>query len=188
MPDAIVIKGAKILAHKAKEAPKELFGAAELKKMIARMSAAVRETEHGVAIAAPQIGIPYRIFVVRGFVLAGKERKDPTADKEPDVAFINPKLTKLSRKKELMDEACLSVPGYHGNIKRSLRATVRAYDKNGKRFERGASSLLAQIFQHEYDHLEGILYVDKAEEVFENKEEEIDADKKETATGHARKN
>jgi peptide deformylase len=161
--DPIVEKGDKVLGHKAKEVPKDLFGTAKLKDMVARMSATLRTTEHGVAIAANQIALPYRIFVVRGFVLEGKDRSDEDVDR----AFINPKIVKLSRKKELMDEACLSVPGFHGTIKRALQATVRAYDEEGIRYERGASGLLAQIFQHECDHLEGILYIEKAEEVAE---------------------
>jgi len=168
MPDTIATKGARVLAHKAKDLPKTMFGTKELDKLLSRMSAALRATEHGVAIAANQIDLTWRIFVVRGFVMAGKER----SDEDKDVEFVNPKITKLSRKKELLEEACLSVPGYHGNVKRALRATVEARDRNGKRFERGASGLLAQIFQHETDHLEGILYVDKAEEVFENGPEE----------------
>jgi peptide deformylase len=71
-----------------------------------------------------------------------------------------------------MDEACLSVPGYAGTIRRSIQASVRACDLEGICYERGASGLLAQIFQHECDHLDGILYVDKAEEVFEVKKKE----------------
>lgn len=167
--DPIVEKGHKALGQKAKEMPKDLFGTRELKDMIARMSASLRSTEHGVAIAANQIALPYRIFVVRGFVLEGKDRSDEDADR----AFINPKIVKLSRKKELTDEACLSVPGMHGTIKRALQATVRAYDEEGIRFERGASGLLAQVFQHECDHLEGILYVEKAEEVMEVPKDEV---------------
>ncbi len=173
--DEIVLKGAQVLAEKMKEVPKDLFGSKELEKMLARMKKALRATDNGVAIAANQIGLPYRIFVVRGFVMEGKSRTE--GDAVADVAFINPKLIKLSRKKELMDEACLSVPGYHGNIKRSLLATVLAYNEKGKKIERGASGLLAQIFQHECDHLEGILYVDKAEEVFESQEEETEEEK-----------
>lgn len=175
--DPIVEKGHKALAQKAKEVPKDLFGTAKLKDIVNRMSASLRTTEHGVAIAANQIALPYRIFVVRGFVLEGKERSDEDADR----AFINPKIVKLSRKKELMDEACLSVPGYHGTIKRALQSTVRAYDEEGIRFERGASGLLAQIFQHECDHLEGILYVEKAEEVMEVPKEEPETEDKENA-------
>lgn len=172
MADEIVLRGSTVLAEKTRDVPRDMFGGKELAKMVTRMGKALRATEHGVAIAANQIGLPYRIFVVRGFVIAGKEREE--GDKEADVAFVNPKITKLSRKKEVMEEACLSVPGYHGNIKRSLLATVKAQDMNGKKFERGASGLLAQVFQHECDHLDGVLYVDKAEEVFENPKEEHD--------------
>lgn len=171
MPDPIVEKGASVLHKKAKEVSKKLFGK-ELKDMVRRMSASLRSTEHGVAIAAPQIGLPYRIFVVRGFVIAGKKRSDEGADAEPDLPFVNPVITKVSRKKELMEEGCLSVPGYAGHIKRRTQATVRAQDSDGKKFERGGSGLLAQIFQHECDHLEGTLYIEKAEEVFEVKKED----------------
>lgn len=175
MSDPIVTKDSPVLRVKAKEVPDSLFGTKELAAILERMSASLRNTEHGVAIAAPQIGISYRIFVVRGFVIAGLERKAETADREPDMAYINPKFLKQSRKKEIMDEACLSVPGYAGRIKRSLQATVRACDENGVCFERGASGLLAEIFQHEIDHLEGILYIDKAEEVFEVTHKDDDA-------------
>lgn len=179
MIDPIVLKGQAVLAHKTKEVPKDMFGTKELAKLIERMSKSVRNTRYGVAISANQIGLPWRIFVVRGFVLAGMERKDPGADDVPDVAFVNPKITKTSRKKELLDEACLSVPGFHGNIKRAERVTVRAQSLDGKRFERGASGLLSQIFQHETDHLDGTLYVDKAEEVFEAEPEPEDQDESE---------
>ncbi len=172
MIDPIVIKGAPALRKKSKEVPDELFGTKELKNIVKRMSASLRSTEHGVAIAAPQIGLPFRLFVVRGFVLAEKLREDKDADKEDDVPFVNPKIIKRSRKKKIMDEACLSVPGYAGIIKRSLQTTLRAYDLKGIRFERGASGLVAQIFQHECDHLDGVLYIDNAEEVFEAKKKE----------------
>lgn len=171
MTDEIVVRGASILAENMQEVPRDMFGTNELKTLIERMSASLRETPHGVAIAANQIAIPWRIFVVRGFVMEGKERADEGADAAPDVPFINPVVTKLSRKKVLLEEACLSVPGFHGTIKRAERATVKAQDLAGKKFERGASGLLAQIFQHETDHLDGTLYVDKAEEVYEDQPE-----------------
>src|SRR4051812_13744871 len=115
MSDPIVLKDAKILREKMKEVPKSLFGKAELRTIVARMSASLRGTKYGVAIAANQIGIPYRIFVVRGFVLENKERHDENKreNNDPDVAFINPKIVKISRKKKIVDEACLSVPGFH---------------------------------------------------------------------------
>lgn len=167
MPDPIVLKGTPVLHKKSNPVPDDFFGTTKLDEILRRMSESLRATEHGVAIAAPQIGIPYRIFVVRGFVLDGMERNDKDADASPDMPFINPKIIKTSRKKELMEEACLSVPGYAGRIKRAVQSTVRACDQKGACFERGASGLLAEIFQHEIDHLDGILYVDKAEEVFE---------------------
>ena len=64
-----------------------------------------------------------------------------------------------------MEEGCLSVRDYYGKIKRSTKATVRAYDENGNPFERGGSRLLAQIFQHEIDHLNGTLFTDSAKDV-----------------------
>ena len=76
-----------------------------------------------------------------------------------------PILIKLSKEKEVIEEGCLSVRDYYGKIKRATKATVRAYDENGNVFERGGGRLLAQIFQHEMDHLNGILFTDTAKDV-----------------------
>ena len=159
----IVVQGHPALREKAKRVSKALFGTPELKEIISNMSEALRSTEHGVAIAAPQIGISYRIFLVAGFVVAGNERNF----EDPDMAFINPKITKRSRKKVLIDgEGCLSVPKVYGSIKRSQKASVEAYDTEGNKFERGGSELMAEIFEHEVDHLDGILFIDKAEKLW----------------------
>ncbi|MEK7613840.1 MAG: peptide deformylase [Patescibacteria group bacterium] len=158
MPDEIVVEGAPVLREAAKEVPKKMFGTKELADMVSRMSASLRATSNGVAIAAPQIAIPYRIFVVSGFVVTGGERNL----EDPDVAFINPKILKLSHEKETLEEGCLSVPGLYGKIVRSSKAKVRAYTPEGKKFERGSGGLMAQIFQHEIDHLNGILFIDNA--------------------------
>lgn len=166
MADPIITEGDPVLREKAKEVPKEMFGTQELKDMVGRMSASLRSTSNGVAIAAPQIGIPYRIFVVSGFVLTGNERNLD----DPDMAFINPTLKKLSKEKEKVEEGCLSVPGIYGNTLRNTKATVVAYDIGGNKFERGGSGLLAQIFQHECDHLEGVLFNDHATDLHENTE------------------
>jgi len=157
--DAIVLDGNPVLRHIAKEVPKELFGTKELSDTIYRMSKALRGASNGVAIAAPQIGISQRIFVVRGFVMQNRERNDL----DLDVAFVNPRITKHSRKKAPLEgEGCLSVPNVYGMVERWEKATVEAYDALGTKFERGGSDLLAEIFQHEIDHLEGILFIDKA--------------------------
>ena len=84
-----------------------------------------------------------------------------------DLILINPKISRLSRKKEWIPEGCLSVRPLYGKTFRSKKATVTAYDENGKKFTRGASGLLAQIFQHETDHLNGILFIDHAKDVKE---------------------
>ncbi len=119
---------------------------------------------NGVAIAAPQIGIPLRIFMVHD--TSKTRNEDPDAPVIPDLIAINPRIIKLSKKMHVVGEGCLSVPEHYGAVKRALRATIRAYDENGNEYERGAGGLLAQIFQHECDHLDGILFVDRAEKVW----------------------
>ena len=86
--------------------------------------------------------------------------------------YINPELLKISRAKSPKHEGCLSIRGKWGTVPRAEKATVRAYDEHGTLFTRGASGFLAHIFQHELDHLEGILYTDKATHVYDEKEEE----------------
>ena len=79
-----------------------------------------------------------------------------------DEIYINPVLVKTSKKTKMLSEGCLSVRWKYGKVKRSTQATVRAYDENGKQFTKGGSGLMAQIFQHETDHLKGVLFTDTA--------------------------
>ena len=83
------------------------------------------------------------------------------------MVFINPKISKISKEKEWMPEGCLSVRPIYGKTWRSKKTTVTAYDENGIKFQRGASGLLSQIFQHETDHLNGILFIDHAVDLIE---------------------
>ncbi|MBQ7247341.1 MAG: peptide deformylase [Lachnospiraceae bacterium] len=107
----------------------------------------------GVGLAAPQVGILRRIFVV-----------DTTMDEsEPQrYVMINPEILEKDGEQEGM-EGCLSVPGKHAVVKRANRVKVRAQDENMEWFELEAEGLLARAIQHEYDHLDGIMYVDRAE-------------------------
>jgi peptide deformylase len=152
----------------------------KIQKVIADMKAALAEQPDGVAIAAPQIGTPLQIFVVSGQVLDAAIEKMEDAlhigkqKKHPDMVFINPVITKLSRTKEEMEEGCLSVRWLYGKIKRSVKATVSAYDEKGQKVERGASGLLAQVFQHETDHLNGVLFIDKAYNIQEVLPEDLE--------------
>ncbi len=178
MPKKILQKDELVLRKIAKEVPVENIKTPKIKKILKEMSAALKSQHDGVALAAPQIGYLLRIFVVSGRIFeAGFSRNRPPrsdpgrstppsqGEKVKDLVFINPKISKLSREKEWMSEGCLSVRPLYGKTYRSKKATIVAYDENGKKFIRGASGLLAQIFQHETDHLNGILFIDHAKDV-----------------------
>ncbi len=170
---SIVQKEEKVLRQKAKEILVREIPTPKIQKVLKEMSQALKEQDDGVAIAAPQIGYALRIFVVSGkifhkdFARFDQDTKIPEAEMPKDLVFINPKISKLSRDKEWMPEGCLSVRWLYGKTYRSKKATITAYDESGKKFTRGASGLLAQIFQHETDHLNGILFIDHARDVKE---------------------
>lgn len=147
------------------------IGGPKLEKIIAAMKAALDSQKDGVAIAAPQIGVSLRIFVVSGKLLAQADRSytGPTEH----LVFINPEIVRLSKDKRGVEEGCLSVRWLYGTVNRSTRATLRALNERGKPVERGAKGLLAQIFQHETDHLDGVLFIDRADTLWEMSEEEI---------------
>lgn len=111
-----------------------------------------------VAIAAPQIGISKRMFII--------EDQSGEGDRLPTVIAINPKITKFSKKTHVVGEGCLSIPNQYGLVRRSTNVTLAATDENGEAYARGAGGLLAQIIQHENDHLDGILFTDRAEKVW----------------------
>lgn len=172
----------KILREIANEVPVLDIKKIKIKKILKEMSEALASQDDGVAIAAPQVGYPLRIFIVSGKIFAkdfAKNRKERFSGKRPvddvkeikekikNLIFINPEISKLSRQKEWMIEGCLSVRWLYGKAFRAKKATVTAYDENGKKFTRGASGLLAQIFQHETDHLNGILFIDHAKNIRE---------------------
>lgn len=169
----------KVLRQTAKEILIKEITTPKIKKVLKEMSLALQSQDDGVAIAAPQIGYDLRIFVVSGKIFAkdfGKDNKEPHPNplliKErveipKDLIFINPKISKLSKEKKWLPEGCLSVRWLYGNTLRSKKATITAYDENGKKFTRGASGLLAQIFQHETDHLKGVLFIDHAKDIRE---------------------
>lgn len=168
----IVQTGDKVLRKKAKAIPVNKITSKEIKLVIKKMKEALASQDDGVAIAAPQIGESLRIFVVSGHIFEDGFKRGKVISKkeyEPheDLVFINPEIIKLSKKTKLLDEGCLSVRPLYGKVKRSLNATIKAYDENGVLFVRGGGGLLAHIFQHETDHLDGILFIDKAENIHE---------------------
>lgn len=167
----IVQRDSPVLRQKAKLVPIEEITSTKIQSIIADMSAAMSEQKDGIAIAAPQIGVSLRMFVVSGRLL--KQADKDYNGEVTNLVFINPKISKLSREKKEMEEGCLSVRWLYGKVKRSTRVTLHAYNEKGHKIERGASGILAQIFQHETDHVEGVLFTDKAEHVWEMSDEEI---------------
>ncbi len=172
----IVQKGEAVLRLTAEKVPVGEIKTERIQNILKDMSTALATQDDGVAIAAPQIGIPLRIFVVSKkveIILKGLEEAPETEkNKINDAIYINPEISKVSKKKQIMDEGCLSVRPIFGKVERSEKATVTAYDENGKKFTRGGSGILAQIFQHEIDHLNGVLFIDKATDLIEIKPEE----------------
>lgn len=103
----------------------------------------------GAGLAAPQVGVSLRIIVI--------EIPD-----EEVMALINPEIIKRTGKR-VVDEACLSIPGYQGTVTRSVQVKAKALDRNGKAIRIKGEELLAQALEHEIDHLDGVLYIDYIE-------------------------
>lgn len=173
----IVQDGHKALRKVAAIVPKTKIKDKAIQDIIEKMKLALLSQSDGVAIAAPQIGESVRIFVVAGKIfdekfIRGEDLPKKYVSSHPDLVFINPEITKISKKTKWMKEGCLSVRPLYGEVKRSLNATVRAFNEHGEQFERGAGGLLAHIYQHEIDHLDGILFIDKAKNIHENSPKE----------------
>ncbi len=167
MNKVILQKDAPVLRAIAKEVEVASITSRRIVTIIKEMKKALASQDDGVAIAAPQIGYSLRIFVVSPKVKAyaqNKEETEESAKADFDV-YINPEITKVSKQKKVMEEGCLSVRYLYGKVKRSEKVSIRAYNEEGQVITRGASGLLAQIFQHEIDHLNGILFIDKAKHI-----------------------
>ena len=169
MKDPIVQAGDPVLRQKASPVPKKDIGGKKLASLIARMKKVLAAEEYGVALAAPQAGESLRLFIVAGRVFRKADAPED-APHPPDMVFINPEISRLSRKTALMEEGCLSVRHKYGTVVRHEKATVKALDEKGSPFTYHGTGLIAHIFQHECDHLDGILYIDKAVELEEDED------------------
>lgn len=181
----IVTEGHPALRGDAIEIPKEEIKSEYIQDLISYMNKTLAGQIDGVGLAAPQVGVPLQLFIVSGKVFLSEEDKDIVMEAEkhkkkhkiiipPDLVCINPKIIKTSKDKKWMDgEGCLSVRWFYGKVQRALRVTIKAYNSEGISFTRGASGLLSHIFQHEIDHLHGILFIDKAKEVREFEPEDV---------------
>lgn len=123
---------------------------------VARRMVEIMHELRGVGLAAPQVGLAWRLFV------ANPGEREDAGDAAPgDRVYINPVLTNPSRDTASREEGCLSIPGVNGDITRPAAITIRALDVNGQPFEETADGLLARIWQHETDHLDGMLIIDR---------------------------
>jgi|SRR5579872_6029122 len=122
---------------------------AEAQELIEDMYDTVRKAQ-GIGLAAPQVGKSLRIIVVNLEHL-----------EVPIFALINPVVTDVSKKNSVMEEGCLSIPGVFGDVSRPEQIRFKALDFRGKKIEAEAEGLLARVIQHEIDHINGVLIIDK---------------------------
>jgi peptide deformylase len=175
----IVQKDDPILRQTAKEVPISDIKKPKIQNLIADMFESLATQEDGVALAAPQVGESLRIFIITPKIFenpllcssSAKASKDKQGfegqAKKEHLVFINPKIIKKSKDKKKMEEGCLSCRWYYGKTRRASRATIEALDENGEKFQMEGSGLIAQIFQHETDHFEGVLFIDHADSLKE---------------------
>jgi peptide deformylase len=135
-------------------------------QLIDDMFATMRDAP-GIGLAAPQVGVGKRIIVVH------------LNEEEPPYAVINPMVSEFEGEVEAV-EGCLSIPGKVGDVKRAESCTVTGLDRSGKKFTLRAEGLLARCFQHEVDHLDGVLILDKATNIREAVPAQADEKEEET--------
>lgn len=136
--------------------PVQEFNTAELNDLLADMRDTMAAYD-GAGLAAPQIGVQKRVMI---FGVEANPRY-PEAEPVPMTTLINPEFEVLSEQHEAGWEGCLSVPGMRGVVARPAHIRYRGYDANGEPIEREATGFHARVFQHEFDHLDGILYPDR---------------------------
>jgi len=134
------------------------FGAA-LNNLVANMFDTLHAA-NGLGLAAPQVGVPQRVFIVEL-----PEELDEEGQVELSAeryVLVNPEIVRRRGEQEMV-EGCLSVPGYRGMVKRNTYVVIKGQDIEGRNVRYRAEGLLAQALQHELDHLDGILYIDRIE-------------------------
>lgn len=147
----IVTLGAPVLRKPAKKVSK--FDK-DLQELVQDMVETMLQAE-GVGLAAPQVGVPQRVVVIQL----------PEDDDHPQAGqlfvLVNPEILSLSEEAEAGDEGCLSIPNIIGEVVRARQVTVQAQNTRGKHIQLTVDGFLARAFQHEIDHLDGVLFIDK---------------------------
>jgi peptide deformylase len=157
-----------------KKGRKVAMVSAETRRLIDDMVETMRAAP-GVGLAATQVGISQRVIVVE-YAESPVEQPPEGAPPPPPVLYtlINPEITRASREKISGIEACLSVPGFSGEVERHVEVVVKGFNAKGSPVRIRAKGWLARIFQHEIDHINGILFVDRATRVWEIRPEEAE--------------
>ncbi len=156
----IVAYGDPVLRKKAKEITKDY---PKLQELIENMKETMRQA-YGVGLAAPQVGLPVRIFVIDASPFAEDEEMEEEEQKqlrELQKVFINPTIIEEEGDEWAFNEGCLSIPEVREDVFRKPDITIEYYDENFEKHTEQYSGLAARVIQHEYDHIEGILFTDK---------------------------
>jgi peptide deformylase len=140
--------------------PVREFGTPALLELIADMEETMRAAS-GAGLAAPQIGVSQRVVIFGG----AASSRYPDADAVPYTVLVNPKLRALRGGRESGWEGCLSVPGMRGMVPRYRRLRYRGFDQWGRPIDRTVAGFHARVVQHEVDHLDGVLYPTRIEDL-----------------------
>jgi peptide deformylase len=145
---------------------------AEMRHLLDDMVETMRAAP-GVGLAGPQVNVPLRVIVVE----FGEEPEGEENGKQPVkqlFTLVNPEITRSSTETDTATEGCLSIPGLVGDVVRASSVTVKALNKRGQPIKIKATGWLARIFQHEVDHLNGVLFIDRAENIQALREEDAE--------------
>ncbi len=152
----------KFLRQKTADFDFSKFSKKEVNELVQNMRKIMIAAD-GIGLAANQIGLDFKVFVAQIRETKRRNRESISSENQKFYAIFNPKIIKVSAEKSPIEEGCLSVPGgYFGEVERPQKITLEGQDKNGKKIKIKAWGLLARVFQHEVDHLNGTLYIDKA--------------------------
>lgn len=151
-PLKIITLGHPTLRQKAAELTLTQIKSAEVQKFIQDMGKTLRIVGNGAALAANQVNKLWQIIVIELTNMSAK-------------VLINPKIEKLAGEEELAFEGCLSIPGYWGQVWRNQRVVVEALNQQGEKIKVKASGFNARVIQHEIDHLNGIVFLDRMKDI-----------------------
>ena len=157
-------KEEKFLRNKVADFDFKKFTKKEVNDLVLKMKAAMRKA-NGIGLSANQVGLDLNMFVA--------EVPDVDNGGTKFYAMFNPKFEKTSEEKVVFEEGCLSIPLTWGDVERPERVTLSGFDKNGKPVKIKAWGLLARVFQHEMDHLQGKLFIDRTKKIHKTEPAEM---------------